>query len=241
MKVFIVHAHAEKKSFNGALTRTAVETLEGAGHQVRVSDLYEMQFNPVSDRRNFVTVADPNFFKQQAEEGYATQHNGFAPDIQAELEKLDWCDMLIFQFPLWWFGLPAILKGWVDKVFAQSRIYGNGLWYDNGYFKGKRAVCSLTTGGPESMYMPDGLSGDIHQILYPINHGILYFVGFTALPPFLVHAATRATDEQRKEHLKRYSEFLLTLENCTPISYPLLKDYDDSFRLIKAKAEAHQL
>ena len=57
MRVFIVHAHPEERSFNGAMTRMASETLAAAGHDVLVSDLYRMGFDPVSDRRNFVTVA----------------------------------------------------------------------------------------------------------------------------------------------------------------------------------------
>ena len=55
------------------------------------------------------------------------------------MDKLFWCDALILQFPLWWFSLPAMLKGWVDRVFASGgRIYGGGKWYDRGVFAGKR-------------------------------------------------------------------------------------------------------
>ena len=130
MNVFIVHAHPERQSFNGALTEYARQTLERAGHKIQVSDLYAMAFNPVSDRRNFTTVKDPAYFKQQAEELHATEVNGFAPEIATEMAKLEWCDALVLQFPLWWFSLPAVLKGWVDRVFAMGRIYGAGKWYD---------------------------------------------------------------------------------------------------------------
>ncbi|WP_210214002.1 MULTISPECIES: NAD(P)H-dependent oxidoreductase [unclassified Mesorhizobium] len=150
-----------------------------AGHEVVVSDLYAMGFNPVSDRRNFTTVRDANYYHQQTEEANAAAHDGFAPDIQAEMDKLFWCDALILQFPLWWFGLPAILKGWVDRVFASGgRIYGGGKWYDRGVFSGKRAMCSVTIGGPPPIYSDRGLNGPIGAILFPINHGMLYFVGF---------------------------------------------------------------
>ena len=111
MRVFIVHAHPEPQSFNSAMTREATRALRAAGHAVDLSDLYAMGFNPVSDRRNFVTVHNREYYRQQSEEAYAAAHDGFAPDIQAELDKLFRCDVLILQFPLWWFGLPAILKG----------------------------------------------------------------------------------------------------------------------------------
>jgi len=231
LKAFIVHAHPEPKSFNGALTRTAVEALTGAGHEVAVSDLYAMQFNPVSDRRNFTTVKDPDTYKQQLEELHATEVSGFAPDLTAEMDRLQWCDALILQFPLWWFGLPGILKGWVDRVFAMGRTYGRGKWYDDGVFAGKRAMCSVTTGGPAVMYGPDGLNGDIQQILFPINHGILRFTGFEVLPPFIVYGAARITEAERKSSLDRYRETVLGLSRLTPIPYPSLRDYDERFVL----------
>jgi len=120
MRVFIVDAHPEPQSFNSAMTREATHALRAAGHDVDISDLYAMGFNPVSDRRNFVTVHNPEYYRQQSEEAYAAAHEGFAPDIQAEMDKLFRCDVLILQFPLWWFGLPAILKGWIDRASPRA-------------------------------------------------------------------------------------------------------------------------
>src|SRR5215469_16872122 len=65
MRVFIVHAHPEPMSFSGALTRTATAALADAGHEVVVSDLYAIGFNPVSGRHNFTTVSDPDYYRQQ--------------------------------------------------------------------------------------------------------------------------------------------------------------------------------
>ena len=63
MNIFVVLAHPEPKSFNGALFGTATRSLEEEGHKVVASDLYRMGFNPVSDRHNFTTVKDPDFLK----------------------------------------------------------------------------------------------------------------------------------------------------------------------------------
>lgn len=228
MRVFIVHAHPEARSYNGAMTRAASEALAAAGHEVEVSDLYRMGFDPVSGRGNFTTVADPAYFKQQAEEAFAAAHDGFAPEIKAEQDKLFWCDALILQFPLWWFGLPAMLKGWVDRVFAAGgRIYGGGKWYDRGVFAGKRAMCSVTIGGGEPMYSAHGLNGPIDTILFPINHGILYFTGFTVIEPFLVHGPARLSDEGRAAELVRYRARVLGLATAPAIAYPKLADYDE--------------
>ena len=64
---------------------------------------------------------------------------GFSKEIESEIEKMEWCDLMIWQFPLWWFGLPAILKGWVDRVFVMGRTYGNGRYYQAGVFFGENA------------------------------------------------------------------------------------------------------
>lgn len=232
MRYFIVHAHPEPRSLNGALTRTAAEALTAAGHEFVISDLYAMRFDPVSDRRNFTTVKDPAFFKQQQEELFATERDGFAPAIATEMAKVERCDVLVFQFPLWWFGLPAILKGWVDRVFAMGRTYGGGRWYDDGVFKGKRAMLSLTTGGPETMYGPDGLNGDLDAILFPINHGILAFTGFAVVPPFVAWAAAHVGDARRADYLRRHADRLLRIMELTPIAYPPLHAYEPgSWRL----------
>ncbi|MFI4973152.1 MAG: NAD(P)H-dependent oxidoreductase [Caulobacterales bacterium] len=239
MRVFIVHAHHEPKSFNGAMTREAAAALAAAGHEVRISDLYAMGFNPVSDRRNFTTVLDADYLKQQAEEAHAAALDGFAADIAAEMDKLFWCDALILQFPLWWFGLPAILKGWVDRVFAAGgKIYGGGKWYDNGVLAGKRAMCSITMGGPGSMYTADGLNGAIDSILFPINHGILAFVGFTVVQPFLVHAPARLSDPERAARLADYRDRVLALRDAPTIGYPRLADYDERYVLKRGGSPA---
>ena len=226
MNILIVHAHPEPNSFNAALTAAAVDWFSGQGDGVTVSDLYAMNFDPVSDRRNFLTTRDPVYYKQQIEEMHASQTDGFSPDITGEIEKLEACDALILQFPLWWFGLPAILKGWVDRVLVMGRIYGGGKWYDQGVFAGKRAMLSLTTGGPEATYQPDGLNGAIHRILFPINHGILRFTGFDVLPPFIAYAPAHLNDEQRRSDLDRYRKRLAGWRTDAPIPYPSLKDYD---------------
>lgn len=232
MRFLIVHAHPEAKSFNGAMTRAAASALTAAGHDVEVSDLYAMHFNPVSGRSNFVTTYDEEYFRQQAEEAHAARHDGFAADVEREMDKLFRCDALILQFPLWWFGLPAILKGWVDRVFASGgRIYGGGKWYDCGVFAGKRAMCAVTIGGLPPIYSEHGLNGPIASILFPINHGILYFTGFTVVEPFLVHAPARISSEQRAAHLDSYRQRVLRLFSSPTIAYPGLNDYDEQFVL----------
>lgn len=104
--ILIVHAHHEPQSFSSSLAKTAAEMLSDQGHEVVFSDLYAMGFDPVSDRRNFVTTADAAYLKQQREEARASEYGGFAPEIETEMRKVEACDLLVFSFPLWWFSIP---------------------------------------------------------------------------------------------------------------------------------------
>jgi NAD(P)H dehydrogenase (quinone) len=217
MKAFIVYWHPEPQSFNAAMFRTAHETLTAAGHEVRSSDLHEMQFEPVSSRKNFTTIKDPDYLKLQIEEMYASEMNGFSEEIESEISKIEWCELMIWQFPLWWFGLPAVLKGWVDRVLAMGRTYGGGRIYDAGVFRGKRALLSLTTGGPEDAYRKGAFNGDITAILRPIHRGMLQFVGFDVLEPQIVYGPVRLTDEQRKQQLATYAARLQVIAREAPI------------------------
>jgi NAD(P)H dehydrogenase (quinone) len=229
--ILIVHAHHEPKSFSSALAKAAAESFTEQRHKVDFSDLYAMKFDPVSDRRNFTTVRDPNFFKQQQEELYAAKHLGFAPEIEVEMQKLERCDLLVFSFPLWWFGLPAILKGWVDRVFAYGRVYGRGRWYDKGLGQGKRAMALVTTGSAKSAYDRKGLHPELNAILTPIHHGIFWFNGFSPLQPFVAWAAAHGSDADRKRVLDQWRDRLKGLFQERTIQLPPLADFDeDTFR-----------
>jgi NAD(P)H dehydrogenase (quinone) len=230
MHVLLVYAHLERKSFNGALRDLTVEVLTEAGHTVEVSDLWAMNFNPVGGQHDFTRPADPDFFNYALEQARATEAGTFAADVAAEQEKLFRADLLIFQFPLWWFGLPAILKGWVDRVFAAGLTYG-GRFYSKGVFRGRRAMLSLTTGGSAAMYNPRGLNGHIDLLLYPINHGILHFVGFDVLPPFVAYAVPRTSPDRRRAYLQDYAQLLRTWETATPLSFHTLDDCDETLQL----------
>jgi len=217
MRILIVHAHPEANSFNGAMTCVAVEALTDQGHDVTVSDLYAMDFHAPSDRSNFATVADEGYFKPQAEETHAASHGGFAPALEAEIQKLETCDLLIFQFPIWWFGLPAILKGWVDRVFAMGRIYGHGRAYEEGKFRGRRAMLSLTTGAPADSWVAGGRHGDIDAILRPIHRGIFQFVGFDVLRPHLACSPARVGDNERAAMLDDWRQRVRGLFDEAPM------------------------
>ena len=211
MRILIVYAHHEPTSFNGAMLDVALQALVSQGHEVRISNLYEMRFDPVSDRRNFVTVADADRLDQQVEERLASAEAGFRPDVAAEIEKLLWCDLLILQFPIWWMNMPAIMKGWIDRVFALGIAYGGGRWFDRGRLSGKSAMLAITVGGDRSVYSRDGMYGSIEIATHSINHAILGFSGFSVVEPFVVYGPGRMTDHERRGELERYANRLVRI------------------------------
>ena len=216
-KILIVHAHPEPKSFCSGLKEISEQYYTNNGDLVQVSDLYAMGFDPVGGQRDFTSVNNPAYFKYQLEQVNACKTQSFNEELKVEMDKLVWCDILIFNFPLWWFGLPAILKGWVDRVFAMGLVYGDGRGvYENGTFKEKTAFITMTTGGPEVAYTTKG-NGDPSVILYPIHHGMFYFAGMTVLPPFISWGPARMSEEQRKAELERYKSYLQSIDTLKPI------------------------
>ncbi len=211
MKIFIVLAHPEERSFNAALFQTAIQTLRNAGHEVKTSDLYKMNFQPISGKENFTRLKNETFFKQQEEEVFALQANTFSSDILSEQEKVGWSDLMIWQFPLYWFSVPAILKGWIDKVFTMGKFYDNGKIFNNGFSVGKKAMLSVTTGGPEKNYVDDRY-GKIDSILFPIHRGILEFLGFSVLQSEIIYAVERLSDQERETILDNWVNRLTNIE-----------------------------
>ena len=102
MRALIVYAHPRSGSFNEAIRDIILQKLQGYGVETRLRDLYAEAFNPVMDKFQLENYDD---------------HSQNKAGLEEYVEDLVWCDMLIFVYPTWWYGLPAILKGWVDRVF----------------------------------------------------------------------------------------------------------------------------
>ena len=116
MNVLIIHAHNEPQSFNAALKDLAVDELQKQGHAVQVSDLYAMNWNPVASAADFGQRANPEYLTYALEQRKGVENQTIAADIRGELDKVQWADLLIFNFPIYWFSTPAILKGWFDRI-----------------------------------------------------------------------------------------------------------------------------
>lgn len=231
MNILIVDAHPEPRSFNGALTQTAVKTLTELGHGVQVSDLYSMEWNATLRADDFPDRADAQYFEASKEQEHAHANATVSSEVAREQAKVAKADFVIFQFPMWWFSMPAMLKGWVDRVLSRGFAYSSGRKYDTGHLKGKRAMLSLTTGTASSLYSPNGIDGDLHHILWPIHNGILAYTGFTVLPPFAAWMPAQVSLQQRERYLQDYADRLSHLDDLQPLFFHPRQDYDEHQQL----------
>ncbi len=232
MNVLIIFAHPEPRSFNGALKDVAVETLSKVGHDVVVSDLYGMGFYPATGVGDFAgRRVDPGVLSIAAEQTQAVENGTLSPGIAEEQKKILAADLVVFQFPMWWFSMPSILKGWVDRVFARGFAYLPGRKYDAGMLAGRRAMLSVTTGTSRDTYRADGIDGDINDILWPIHNGILRYTGFDVLPPFVAYMPGRISAEERKAQLDAYRDHVGSFETMSPLFFHPLSDYGPDERL----------
>ncbi|HVJ33059.1 MAG TPA: NAD(P)H-dependent oxidoreductase [Terriglobia bacterium] len=227
MKVLLVFAHPESRSLNGALRDVAIAELTAQGHEIQVSDLYAEGWKSEIDRADFPMLAPEARLQPAAASQQAFASDALTADVKAEIEKLLWADLLILQFPLWWFSMPAILKGWVDRVYAYGFAYGVGehsdqRWgdrYGEGTLAGKRAMLIVTAGGWEAHYSPRGINGPIDDLLFPINHGILYYPGYEVLPPFVAYRVDRLDAAGFDTIAERLRARMRSLATTAPIPY----------------------
>ena len=104
MRTLVVHCHPDPESFTAAVRDRAIETLRDRGHEVRLTDLYAMRFDPVLSKREEARHLEP----------------GPDPSVADHAADLLWCQRLVLIYPTWWSGQPAMLKGWFDRVLVKD-------------------------------------------------------------------------------------------------------------------------
>jgi len=232
MRVLIVYAHPEPQSFNSSLLSVALDAFRGAGHEVMVTDLYAQRFSAVAGPADVLSRKNSQFFSLGEEQMHASTNALFSPEIATEIGKLLRSDFLLLQFPMWWFSMPAIMKGWIDRVFAFGSAYDLGQTWEEGVFTGRRAMLSVTTSAPAAAFAPDGRNGDIERILWPMHAGMLGILGYTVMPPYVAHGIPFIGEPAMQAELDRFQEMLDDLPNVKPLTFHPAADYD-GYRLRK--------
>lgn len=234
MNVLIIHAHPEPQSFTTSMLKTAVTELTSAGHEVVVSDLYAMDWNPVASAADFGTRKNPDYLVYAMEQRHSYEAGSIAADIATEVEKLKNADLVIFNFPVYWFSVPAMLKGWIDRVLISGVCYGGLRFYDQGGLKGKKAALSFTLGGRDHMFGPEAIHGELEVMLRPLLRGTLAYVGMDVLPFFPGYHIPYLKPEVRDQIMQDYKGWLAQLETATPLVFPKMSEFDEKLYPKKA-------
>jgi NAD(P)H dehydrogenase (quinone) len=185
MKHLILYAHPNPNSFNHAILETTVKALESKGHEVFVRDLYELNFDPVLKGSDFV--------------GF---QSGQTPaDIKTEQAFITKADVITMIYPIWWTGIPAILKGYVDRVFSYGFAYAYGEGGNiNKLLSGKKGFIINTYGTPKDVYDSTGMTEALKKTS---DTGIFDFCGIEVVDHLFFGSVPQVDDEARKDMLRQ--------------------------------------
>jgi NAD(P)H dehydrogenase (quinone) len=225
MKALIVSATPEPQSFIASMAKTSQRVLENMGYEVETSDLYEMNWNPVASAEDFGNRSNPEYLIYALEQRNGVKDQTIAPDIQRELDKLLAADVLVLNFPIYWFSTPAIMKGWFDRVLVSGVCYGGLRFYDQGGLKGKKVLVGASLGGQPHMFGTDGIHGPIHDMLRHFLRGTLAYSGMDVLEPFFAWHVPYISEEARVEMMDSYAQHLSLIDTLPVLDAPSMSDF----------------
>ncbi len=184
MRILVIYAHPSGKSFNHALLDVLMEEATTKGHDCEVRDLYADSFQPVLTEKDFEEF----------------NHGSIPPDIKREQDAVRKADVVAFIHPIWWFGLPAILKGWIDRVFSYGFAYGHDSRGVKPLLAGKKAIIINTAGGADT---DAAEATDFMRAMIKVTDmGIYHFVGLDIILRRMFFQVPSATGEERREMLE---------------------------------------
>lgn len=229
MRALVVTAHPSSRSLTAELARVTCSALAGSGYSVEVSDLYAMGWDPAVRPEDYGEAVHESVSLRSR---HAYDSGMLAPEIVAEQDKLRRADLVVLLFPMWWHGMPAMLKGWFDRVFVNGFAFGlqddSGLprKYGDGGLAGRRMLAVITAGDRGDSFGPRGLNGELEQLFFPLLHGTAWYTGMAALHPHLVSGVDRPGWDGFDQEAERLRERLAGLGAEEPIPYRALADGD---------------
>ncbi|PIE82952.1 MAG: NAD(P)H dehydrogenase [Candidatus Contendobacter odensis] len=187
MNVLIIYTHPNPNSFNQAILDTASTTLREGGHTIRIHDLYQMQFHCVLDGEDLMR----------------NRQGDIHTDIRREQGAVRWAQGLIFIYPIWWFGAPAILKGWIDRVFTRKFAFDFNASGMQGLLHHEKALIINTLGGDEASYREKRW----HELLVrPMAEGILHACGVRNISHQAFYQVPTVSHAERQAMLDKVRE-----------------------------------
>lgn len=189
MKNLIVYTHLNPKSFTKAVSDKIEQVLSSRQQEVKVIDLYSENYNPI------LQYPDIAF-------GFLGEE---APLDTAKYQALiEWADQLIFVFPLWWYQMPAVLKGFIDRTFTNGFAFEMKGEDSIGLLKNKKAHLFINAGGSEEEMQKSGLDIHLKRIL---SAGLFEFCGIQPEITIFPSVPT-VSQEVREQYLKNIASIL---------------------------------
>lgn len=192
MNHLVVLAHPSDTCFCHALAQTLVQALRSRNQPVELQDLYSLEFEPTLSLHEMKGGEPPPQVREQ--QGFVT-----------------WADHLIFIFPVWWYDRPAILKGWIDRVFSYGFAYTVENGRGKGLLKGKSASIFATFGSTEAdVAALDPRACD--WVLEAMAKGTLEYCGVRCENKTALHALGDLSGQQREEILEQMGRQISTFQ-----------------------------
>jgi len=187
MKYLIVYTHPNPWSFNHAIKDAVAEELKKNNKEFQIRDLYKTGFNPVLKAEDFAEI----------------KRGSVSQDVKTEQDYIRSADVIIFVYPLWWSGMPAMLKGYIDKVFSEGFAYKISEKGIEGLLSGKKVFLVTTTGASREDYEDSGVFKSMGQL---IDFGIFGFCGMEVIEHLYFSSVPYVTDDDRKRMLEELKE-----------------------------------
>lgn len=210
----LILAHPEKSSFSSSLRDEVLSVLQSSNHQILESDLYQMNFNPCISSKDFLHLPAnaSNPISLENEQKNSSELNSLSPDIVIELEKVFKSDVLIFIAPIFWGSLPAILKGWFDRVFVRGKTWDVNQWHENGLLKGRKALLVVSVAGKKEDFQVGGFQNNsIENILHHVTWCTLRFCGLEVMEPYVIYGVGVRPKEEIEIEISKLREYIQTL------------------------------
>ena len=199
MKILVVLAHPNRDSFTGALMDAFIAAAESAGHSIDLLDLYREGFDPIYN------MADVEVYAGNAEP---------SPDVAAQQERITAAEAMVFFFPVWWWSMPAILKGWIDRNFTAGFAFNYETGVSVGMLKHKKVAMFCPAASDQGLYRRYGYHGAFQR---QIDTGIFGYCGLTAVQTFIYPEVDENADA-REQHLEHARNAGLAFETSSGLA-----------------------
>ena len=209
MKVYGILVHPQRQSLNGAMFDAAIDVFQKKKYTVETLDLFRSDFDPwaIHDQLTADTQT-----KNYSHKWFAADTRDLLPEFsQLEIEKLKSSDLLYLQTPIWWWGLPAIMKAYIENVFIYNVLFSldNEHTRENKdstvfkFLRNKKMLLSITTGSSEK-FMVEHFN-TVDNMLAPIK-ARFEFLGYDLLPTY--HGGALSGETDATDQIKKFQQYL---------------------------------